>query len=165
MKRVVAILETMWDWRAMTSGAGYRQAPPFFRINPKNYSGRRLYKLLDGQGQLLVTNACKELATSAKGHGVPNPEWLAENLKTLDGMSVKPEDQQIDGNIDLLLVCGKVAQETFKACGYRPHVARILEIPHPAARGKWTKETIRATQQSIHNIIRGNNHDDDATTN
>ena len=31
--RVAAVLETMWDWRGMTSEAGYQEAPRWFRIN------------------------------------------------------------------------------------------------------------------------------------
>jgi len=67
--RVVAILETMWDWRGQASSAGYRQAPEYFRINPSNHSGRRLYKLIGPDSRLLVTNACRELVSSAKHHG------------------------------------------------------------------------------------------------
>lgn len=34
MKHVVAILDTMW-------GSASGDAPPFFKINPENHSGRR----------------------------------------------------------------------------------------------------------------------------
>lgn len=130
-RHVVAILETMWDWRGMTSGAGYGEAPRYFRINPQNFSGRRLYKLIGADAKLLVTNACRELVRSAKQHGTPDPAWLADNLRTLDG-----------DRVDILLVCGKVARQTFAACGYKPRAATVLEIPHPAARRVWTREFI-----------------------
>ena len=142
--RVVAILETMWDWRGITSDAGYHQAPRYFRINKDNYSGRRLYKLVGPDVRLLVTNACRELATSAKGHGKPDPEWLAENLQKLEN---------IDRPFNLLLVCGKVAQGAYKKCGYTPAQANVLEIPHPAARTHWTRPTIKETSIRIQEIL------------
>lgn len=138
MKHVAAILETMWDWRGMTSGAGYGEAPRYFRINPQNFSGRRLYKLIGADAKLLVTNACRELVRSAKQHGTPDPAWLADNLRILDG-----------DRVDVLLVCGKVAQQTFAACGYKPRTATVLEIPHPAARRVWSREFIDTTAARI----------------
>ena len=151
MSRVVAILETMWDWRKMTSDAGYLQAPRYFRINPQNHSGRRLYKLIGGpQGRLLVTNACRELATSAKGHGKTDPVWLAENLSLLDGATLQAEGGRISGKpFDVLLVCGKVAQKCYRECGFTPAKAKVIEIPHPAARAYWTSQTIAETGQKI----------------
>lgn len=141
MIRVVAILEVMWDWRAMTTGAGYRQeAPRYFVINKQNFSGRRLYKLCGSDASLIVTNACRELVSSAKERGTPNPPWLATNLGDLDG----------EGDIDVLLVCGRVAQATYKACGYVPRRARVIEIPHPAARQVWTREKLAEVSQQIH---------------
>lgn len=138
--RVVAILETMWDWRGETSGAGYNEAPRYFRINPNNYSGKRLYRLVGPDARLLVTNACRELARSAKGHGNPDPRWLRDNLKELDRVAT--------GRIDILLVCGKVAQATYTTCGYVPQRASVFEIPHPAAR-RWSNEVIASTATAI----------------
>lgn len=145
MTRVVAILETMWDWRQQTSDAGYRQAPKFFRINPKNFSGRRLYRLIGPNAQLLVTNACRELVSGPQHHGKPDPEWLAGNLAEIE--SRRPDSAAID----VLLVCGRVAQATFKTCGYRlrSETARVIEIPHPAARSVWTAEYIAEVQRRI----------------
>jgi hypothetical protein len=141
--RVVAVLETMWDWRNQTTSAGYRkEAPRHFQINPDNHSGRRLYKLVGG-ADLVVTNACRELVCSAREHGVPDPVWLAENLQRL-------------APIALLLVCGKVAQKTFAICGFIPS-APVIEIPHPAARGYWTKLSIAAAQQQIRAAIDNRN--------
>lgn len=136
---MVAVLETMWDWRNQTTSAGYRrEAPRHFQINPRNFSGRRLHKLV-GDAQLIVTNACRELVSSAREHGTPDPQWLGENLSQL-------------APIDVLLLCGKVAQRTFRECAVAltaPLGARIVEIPHPAARGYWTRETITAVQRQI----------------
>lgn len=140
---VVAILETMWDWRGMTSGAGYQAAPRFFRINPENYSGRRLYKLCGPDAKLLVTNACRELVAGPKEHGKPDPLWLAENLALIE--SNRPDS----ASIDVLLVCGKVAQQTFKQCGYRLKSGNIIEIPHPAARQVWTRDFLAQTAHLI----------------
>lgn len=157
-KRVVAILETMWDWRAETSSCGYTEAPRYFRINPENFSGRRLYKLIGPDVSLLVTNACRELVSSAKQHGKPDPVWLGENLMILDGVGgVLPGGGIVpDGlwKIDLLLVCGKVAQATYKACGYTPKSSAVLEIPHPAARVVWNKVFIQSVQDQIQEALR-----------
>lgn len=159
MTRVVAVLETMWDWRQMTSGAGYREAPRYFRINPDNFSGRRLYRLVGPDARLLVTNACRELATSAKGHGTPDPVWLGENLHILDSpraafdnvpraVALSAEAELVP-RIDVLLVCGKVAQAAYKACGYVPAKAGVIEMPHPAARAVWTRAFIDETVARI----------------
>lgn len=149
--KVVAILETMWDWRGMTSSAGYREAPRFFRINPQNFSGRRLYKLIGADAQLLVTNACRELASGPNHHGKPDPQWLADNLAEIEVRHPKA------ATIDVLLVCGKVAQKTFQQCGYKPQAARVIEIPHPAARRVWTQQYIA----QISSQIQGNGASDD----
>jgi len=150
LMRVVAILETMWNWRGMTSAAGYAEAPRYFRINPQNFSGRRLYKLVGQDARLLVTNACRELVSGPKEHGKPDPAWLAENIRILDGESEKlPEGVTERARIEVLLVCGKVAQQTFRQCGYEPKAARVIEIPHPAARQVWTRELIDRTAQRI----------------
>ncbi len=83
----LAILETMWDWRAMTSEAGYARAPAFFSINPDNFSGRRLYRLLGDRLNtwLQVTNACPELVSGPNQHGkqLPHPAariWTTDAL-------------------------------------------------------------------------------------
>lgn len=149
MTRVVAVLESMWDWRAMTSGAGYSEAPRYFRINPENYSGRRLYRLIGEGCNLLVTNACRELVRSAKEHGTPNPAWLAENLRLLDG----GDDEGRTGRVQVLLVCGKVAQETYRRCGLVLPKATVLEMPHPAARLVWTKDKIEAMAARIREAV------------
>lgn len=137
MLSVVAVLETMWDWRSMTSSAGYQQAPPYFRINEQNYTGKRLYKLIGPNAKLLVTNSCKELVSGPNKHGKPDPDWLATNL-----MDLEP--------FDVLLVCGKVAQETFRKSEHAIFTnARIIEMPHPAARTYWTAARLAETAQLI----------------
>ena len=150
--RVIAILETMWDWRGMTSEAGYEEAPRYFRINRKNRSGGRLYRLIGDNARLLVTNACRELGRSAKYHGKGDPIWLGENLRLLDGVGgvlpgggLAPDSKW---RIDVLLVCGRVAQRTFQDCDYQPKNAQIIEMPHPAAR-QWTKEKLATTSSQI----------------
>lgn len=146
MLKVCAILETMWDFRGMTSGAGYREAPPFFRINPQNFSGRRLYRLIGPDAKLLVTNACRELVSGPQHHGKPDPDWLATNLALIE--SKRPDSAAID----VLLVCGKVAQVCYKASGYVSKTARVIEIPHPAARAVWTREFVEETARKIRGL-------------
>lgn len=134
--KIVAVLESMWDWRQMTSGAGYAEAPRSFRINPHNYSGKRLYRIVGTDADLHVTNACRELVGSASQHGTPDPAWLRENLDLL-------------APFDVLLVCGKVAQRAYAQCG---HVfGRRLEMPHPAAR-RWTHALIEATAARVREL-------------
>lgn len=124
--RVVAVLETMW-------GGPRGRAPRYFKINPYNKSGQRLYKLV-GDLSLVVTNACREMVSHARHHGKPDPEWLLENLKRL-----RP---------DLILVCGKVAKRTYKKSGYKPDGCKVMFILHPAAR-TWTKASIKRTTKRI----------------
>lgn len=120
----------------MTSGAGYTEAPRYFRINPQNYSGRRLYRLV-GSNHLIVTNACRELVSGPEKHGKPDSVWLQENLRIIDKF----------GPIDVLLICGKVAQRTYAQCRF---IAPLeIEMPHPAARAVWTKERIEALSIKI----------------
>lgn len=131
--KAVAVLESMWDWRQMTSGAGYVEAPRSFRINPQNYSGKRLYRIVGQDADLHVTNACRELCASANHHGTPDAAWLRENLELL-----RP--------FDVLLVCGKVAQMTYAASRFV--FDRKFEMMHPAAR-RWTNELIEATAAQV----------------
>ena len=139
-KKIVAVLESMWDWRQMTSGAGYREAPRYFRINPENHSGKRLYRIVGNDADLFVTNACRELCGSANHHGTPDAEWLRENLKLLEPF-------------DVLLVCGKVAQATYARSGYE--FERTIEIPHPAAR-MWTHAMINAAAERVRESFKSN---------
>lgn len=138
MKRAVAILEVMWDWRARTSAAGYQErAPRWFDINPHNFTGRRLHRWLEHFDDFKVTNACPQLVSSAKGRGTPDSAWLSENL-----IALQP--------FDLLLVCGRVAQETYKradAVG-----ARIIELPHPAARC-WNRQGLDLVGTTIKDSV------------
>lgn len=126
--KVIALLDSMWNWRGMTANA-----PRHFRIDPDNHSGRRLYKLIGTGCDLLVTNSCRELMPSANHHGKPDPAWVRENLELLQPF-------------DLLLVCGKVAQATYKASGYI--TLGVIIMPHPAAR-MWTKQMIAEYSEKI----------------
>ena len=133
---IVALLDSMWGWRGYNDAG--EEAPRYFRINRENHSGRRLYSLV-GDASLLVTNSCRTVQSSANHHGVPDPAWVLETLKLL-----RPE------RMDLLLVCGKVAQDTFKcalAVHERPLFPHIF-IDHPAAR-RWTNEKMAACRAQI----------------
>lgn len=137
--KIVAVLESMWDWRQMTSGAGYAEAPRSFRINRENYSGKRLYRIVGADADLHVTNACRELVASASQHGTPDPAWLRENLEIL-------------APFDLLLVCGRIARVTYSRIGRE--YAPMLQIDHPAAR-RWSNEAIEATAARVRELING----------
>jgi hypothetical protein len=133
MKNVVALLDSMWNWCGSE-----QEATRYFRINPDNHSGRRLYRLI-GDHKLLVTNSCKELCASANHHGKPDPLWVADNLRFLETQGM-----------DLLLVCGKVAKETYAASGYS--FPRVLFMDHPAAR-RWTTAAIESTASRISELL------------
>lgn len=126
--KAVVILEVMW-------GETKAEAPGFFRINPYNFTGSRLYYFL-GHEHFLVTNACREMVATAKGRGTPDPERLAKNLQRL--------------TYDLLLVCGLVARKTFNKCGHIPD-CKVVYIKHPAARD-WTTEQLEQTRSKLHKL-------------
>lgn len=125
---VVALLDSMWG----NGGA----APRFFTINPHNFSGRRLYRMVGKGCRLQVTNCCPVMQTHANSHGQPSPEYVAENLRRA-------------GSFKVLLVCGKVAQATYKASGYRPSPGvTVIEMMHPAAR-TWTNAVLDTVTKRI----------------
>lgn len=152
--KIVALLDSMWGWRGFNEAG--EDAPRYFRINPDNHSGRRLYRLV-GTRSLLVTNCCRVVQPHANSHGKPDPKWVIENLTFLrkEGMG-------------LLLVCGKVAQETFsigtgfkEIGGIYPFPSGEVSLPgmgsdkfdylcidHPAAR-RWSNEKLNAVALEI----------------
>jgi hypothetical protein len=132
VKQVVAILEVMWGW----SGTE-RSRTKFFRINPDNHSGKRLIRLI-GHDDFWVTNACPECVNSASDRGTPDAAWLRGNLEIL-----KPT---------LVLVCGKVAQNTFEADMVDP-ATTVIHLRHPADR-RWTREEIDETAARLKEVQR-----------
>lgn len=126
--KCVVILDTMWGAPG--------NAPGMFRINPNNFTGRRLHYFL-GHSDFWVTNSCRECVGHAKAHGTPDPGWLKQNLERI--------------KFDLLLICGNVAKRTFHQCEFEvPESVRVLEIPHPAWRA-WTKQKLEETKELIQN--------------
>lgn len=112
--RNVAVLEVAWGGGA-----------PWFRINPRNFSGRRLYQLF-GPHKFVVTNACPEVVDYACERGTPSPSWLRANLAKLQPTFV--------------LLCGRVAESTFSSDMVAPS-CMVHTIPHPAAR-TWTNDQL-----------------------
>lgn len=128
MARVVALMDSMWQ--------GYGgQGPRWFRINPHNFSGRRLYALVGRHAGLLVTNCCREMQLSARHHGQPDIQWVADNLQR-----VAP--------IEVLLICGRVAQATYAALPCKPAACHVILMKHPAAR-TWTKKELEIMRRKI----------------
>lgn len=115
--KIVVVLEVMWGMK------GDKPAR-WFQINPYNHSGRRLIEII-GHGDFTVTNACPEIVYNANHRGKPSAKWLAGNLSRL-----QPQ---------VVIVCGNVAQKTFKA-SMAPN-AKVFKMPHPAAR-TWSKQSI-----------------------
>lgn len=120
---IVALLESMWGWRGYSAEGDVIR---YFRINPENHSGRRLYSLIGNGDSLLVTNSCRECQATANHHGIPDPAWVKSNLEFLAGQKM-----------DLLLVCGKIARETYASCGFV--FPQVIYMDHPAAR-RWTRQ-------------------------
>lgn len=141
--KIVALLESMWGWGGYNEPG--EEAPRFFRINPDNFSGRRLYRLC-GDANLMVTNSCRVVQKSANHHGTPDPVWVRENLS-----------EAIKDECDLILVCGRVAKETFKASGV--NFESVIYMDHPAAR-RWTNEKLDGIANQIaEKRNNGSNHD------
>lgn len=132
---IVALLESMWGWRGYSEKGDVIR---YFRINPDNFSGRRLYRIC-GDHNLLVTNSCRECQETANDHGKPDPEWVADNLKFL-----------ASEKMDLLLVCGRVAKETYQRCGFT--FPRVVFMDHPAAR-RWTNQALDATRARVEELL------------
>lgn len=133
---VVALLESMWGWRGYTEKGDVVR---YFRINPDNFSGRRLYSLI-GEHNLLVTNSCRECQATANDHGIPDPEWVSDNLKFLESQGMH-----------LLLVCGKVAKDTYERSGFK--FDRVIFMDHPAAR-RWTSDGLMKVKSKIAETLR-----------
>jgi hypothetical protein len=156
--KIVALLESMWGWQGFNEPG--EEAPRYFRINPDNHSGRRLYRICGPGHSLLVTNCCRIVQSSANHHGSPDIEWTRNNLLFLQ--------QQ---KMDLLLVCGHVARETFaQICQMSTHNlipgvsglvgvdhenparVRYLIMDHPAAR-RWSNQKIDETAALVAAIL------------
>lgn len=131
MSNIVALLDSMWGWRGYTSKGDVVR---YFRINADNFSGRRLYRLC-GNHSLLVTNSCRECQSSSSGHGTPDPEWVASNLKFLESQGM-----------NLLLVCGKVAKDAYERSGF--NFSKVIFMDHPAAR-RWSNQSLDAMRERI----------------
>jgi len=125
VKRVVAVLAVQWGY------PGDRVCRWFYP-NPYNHSGGRLIKLI-GHAGFTMTNACSDIVYRAAQQGTPDPAWLRANLKAL-----RP---------DVVLVCGAVAQGTFKR-DMVPKGARVFKLPHPAAR-TWSRRLIEQWSKRI----------------
>ncbi len=128
----LVVLDTMW-------GHTTKDAERWFPINPDNHSGRRLYRLTGCRfPHVWVTNACPQQTNHATKHGKPSPTWLWGSLWMLDGRAK-----------DLpLLVCGKVAQETFRLVVGHGHRGPVIRLKHPAAR-TWSEHDIAVAINTI----------------
>lgn len=135
MSGAVAVLEVQWG--------PWRRAAPWFKINPLNFTGKRLYWFL-GHDDLLVTNACPQIVDSPRGKGKPDAQFLYRNLCAMAPFQV-------------LLVCGRVAQKTWEAIAEPVGTTsfRTVYIPHPAARAAWSRRRLDAAQAAIQAAYRG----------
>lgn len=115
----LVILEVMWG--PLDS---YR---PVFPINPNNHSGRRLHKIMPGW--FVVGNACPGIVDRASARGTPDPEHLAKVFQSVIARRY---------TLPVVVICGKVARETFQAISRPTEVRRVMFMPHPAARGFWS---------------------------
>lgn len=119
------------------------RAVRFFRINPNNHSGRRLYKWIGHENaqKLYVTNSCRKQVSHSTHHGKPDHNWLQDNLSLLCPT--------------LLLVCGNVAKKTYMKTDVTRmaelEIQTILYLPHPAAR--LTKVKLLEIEQKVQKAI------------
>jgi uncharacterized DUF497 family protein len=102
--KIVAVLESMWDWRADDERRRLQGSAALLPHQPGQLQRQAAVPDRRPRRDLFVTNACRELCGSANHHGTPDPEWLRENLELL-------------APFDVLLVCGKVAQATYAQSG------------------------------------------------
>lgn len=135
MAKAVAVLEVQWG--------PWRRPAPYFKINPHNFTGRRLYWFL-GHDDLLVTNACPEIVDTPNGRGKPDAAYLYKNLCALAPFNV-------------LIVCGRVAQATWEQIHESVGTTsfRTVYIPHPAARAAWNRNRLDEAQKAIQAAYRG----------
>lgn len=117
----IVILEVMWG-----APDGART---LFQINPKNHSGRRLYKIMPGR--FLVGDACPGIVASPNMRGVPSVEHLESVFDYAIGRGY---------TLPVVVIGGKIARATFEAMPHKPGIKRVMFMPHPAARAFWTKE-------------------------
>lgn len=113
---VVAILQSMW-------GPERGTAPLFFRINPRNRSGAKLYRITDGHS-LVVTNTASVCGDSPDDH---QPIDLAHLKRALDRLR--------NGiGVGAVLVCGNQAKEAWLELPAKYRATPHIIMPHPAAR-------------------------------
>lgn len=125
----------MWGWHGYHDAGNL--APRFFRINPNNHSGRRLYKICGPEHNLIVTNSCPIVQSSANHHGKPDPVYVAENL-----------NKAFEDGADLFLICGRIAQETYKAANFHWVFPNVYFMDHPASR-RWTVAKFEAARNAV----------------
>lgn len=131
MSNIVALLDSMWNWRGCHEGDV--DAARYFHINADNHSGRRLYRLV-GNHSLLVTNSCRKMQSSANHHGEADGAWVLENLELI-------------APFDLLLVCGTVARKVYTTWLAEKYPNAII-MDHPAAR-RWSNAKLDAMTKEI----------------
>lgn len=142
----LAVLDTMWGDDGV--------APHWFTINPRNHSGRRLYRLTGARdGELWVTNACPQQVRHPNAHGTPSVEFLYQSFMQIPARwRTAP-----------LLACGKVAQATYDAmiAQHAPrgrqhlrfsHRGPVVRMLHPAAR-TWTARELARVARHIRTLL------------
>lgn len=145
--RWLAVLDTFWGWRG--HGLGREEAPRYFTINPDNFTGRRLYYLTgEESGCQWCTDACREVVYRASDHGTPDLKWLEANLDKWLGI-MRKKSLRLSDRVETpaILVCGKVAQQTYSQLDSKP-LERTIYLPHPAARN-WTRQALERAARFI----------------
>ena len=101
-----------------------KNMPIFFTINPRNYTGKKLYKMTRGH-YMVVTNACPILGYGPKSKGETDLDHIKKGIYY--------KFPNIEKKFDMLLVCGKQAQEAVYQIEEEIDVP-IIFMPHPASR-------------------------------
>lgn len=100
------------------------RAFPFFKVNPRNKSGKRMIKICGEDNDMFFSNVCPDIYTNPKDKGKTDLEHLKSVLKSQ--------------NYDLYVVCGSQAEEAVEKV-INQIKKPIIFMPHPASRSLTNK--------------------------
>ncbi len=119
--KILCILQNAWGWDGSEHAEAMRL---FFRVNPRNKSGKRMYGICEGH-DMYFTNASTTITATASGKGKTDIENLKEAVKAQE--------------YDLYIVCGSQAAEAVNKISEEHINGVIIFMPHPASRNLTNK--------------------------
>lgn len=99
----------------------------------KSHSGKRLLKMLPRGHEIKVINSSSNIGTKSNARYKASPEYIAAYVR--------------DENPDLIVACGRIAQDGVSATGYRH-----IKVPHPAWRALSTAH-VKKIRCAIENAL------------